>query len=281
MTDFETQKVAFAIGMLAVLIAISPFVDELARYTIDLGGWDITGRSLYAVMASALAITVYAHAVQFVTHQRFRPLKHLADVAYGVAIFLPILCVMTFLFGAAAQSESSILGPDGKPIGTRVDFLMRWASILFLFLAASVTYRKLVWKRRDTLATLDRRQILCLDAARSLSSNGDSNDAVRRALEVIELASQRVAVANRMFGRTNGTWALRMSCKSSPDITARLERLRAIRKAMKSTANPETPYDVDSVIADAAHIVCHALRDNEPLKIGWRDELNYDPRSKD
>jgi len=56
--------------------------------------------------------------------------------------------------------------------------------------------------------------------------------------------------------------------------------LQAIRKEMKNRTVPASRHDAESAIADAAHVVCHSLR-NPQLIIGWRDELTYDPKSKD
>ena len=97
MDDFTKQKIAFAIGLLAVLFTVTPLLQPFGELGYYLFGVKLTFLRLYYTLTLILALSIYFYAIQFLTERDLRYPAIIGNLLYAVALVLPVLYAALFV----------------------------------------------------------------------------------------------------------------------------------------------------------------------------------------
>ena len=193
MSDFAKEKIAFAVGLLAVLFTVTPLLSEIGALGFSLFGVRITISLLYYSLSALLALAVYCYGVQFAFQWPRKALTIVGDVFYALAIAAPVAFILLFagtelagLLGRVLQSELA------RTVGTGLFGVMSGALASQL---AYLTRKALSQKQRDAELRLSADEgVLQLRRAQQLTNSGHYDLGIIEAFRAVESAARRSAL---------------------------------------------------------------------------------------
>ncbi len=114
MSDFTKEKIAFAVGLLAVLFTVTPLLGEIGTVGFSLLGLKVTLRLLYYVLSATLALSVYCYGVQCAFEWPRKTLTVAGDALFAVAIAAPVAYVLLFAGTELAGLLGQLLNSKGS-----------------------------------------------------------------------------------------------------------------------------------------------------------------------
>lgn len=235
MNDFTKQKVAFAVGLLAVLFTITPLLQPFGHIGYPLFGVQLTFLRLYYALSIVLALAVYAYAIQFLTDRDLRYPSKVGDFFYAIAIVTPACYLVLFGLVRLAAALSPLLS---EPIIRRLQDAVGIVVGILAYFALQWLLR-VITRRTEKLFVL---QLLEEEAehtqrADTLFEAGDLNSAVLEIWQAVEAASRRFLLQrhSRAPFWQWGVW--RRIQHSGMFAFEHIEAFNALRRLRNSAAN--------------------------------------------
>jgi len=257
MGEFTKEKIAFAIGLLAVLFTLTPFLDQYGTTGFDLVGVTFSIYRLYLFMSAVLGLAVYSYGIQFTTERTLRPAVVAGDVFYVVAIVAPALFAALFVIAEAADAAAPIV--RSPSFGTLLQNGLSAIAGAGASLAGYLFGKKLDTKeKRAEAAKRELLEVAALRRAEDLFKAGHFDLAVVEAFKALEVASRGIPAAHRPTGRRPRTrdWFQIVSGFMPEDLRPRLEQARRVRNMAAHSVEPvvestarETLNTVNKVLA--------------------------------
>lgn len=200
MGEFTKEKIAFAIGLLAVLFTLTPVLDLYGTTGFDLLGVTLSIYRLYLFMSAVLGLAVYCYGIQFTTERTLRPAVVAGDVFYVVAIVTPGLFAALFVIAKAADAVAPIF--RSPFFGTLLQNGLSVIAGVGAFVASYLFRKRLDTKqRRAEAAKRELLEVAALRRAEDLFKAGHFDLAVVEAFKALEVASRGIPTGDRPTGR--------------------------------------------------------------------------------
>lgn len=257
MTEFAKEKIAFAIGLLAVVFTLTPLLGSYGSAGFLLVGLRIEVRQLYLFLSATLGLAVYFYGLQFMTGRRMRFAAVAGDVFYALAMVGPLLFASLFLTvlfaGAAARLFATV-------------------SILPVLegIISSIAGAGAMWTWFQLRATLDRKQkhseafsreqqeISQLKRAEELLRSGHNDLAIVEAFRALELAAPTLIpkLGSLDLKKKHREWFQILTDRLPTELRAQLESVRNRRnqaahgvEPISATAAQEAVRTISRVLA--------------------------------
>lgn len=235
MTDLTKNKIAYAVGLLAVLFTLTPLLDDFGSVAFSFLSLSLSLKSLYWFLSATLGLGVYFYGFQFLMPQRRVPTV-LGDIFYITGLVGPLLYASLFLIA----SLLSILEPL-----LRNEQVLKYLQFL-LGVAAGVTSAVSIFKARRVLDMKQRQaekqqrasqEASYLVTADSLAKSGNYDLSVIEAFRALEVAG-RGRFGTAVDSRRRSDW-FRLLLKALPEDTRQsLERTRTLRNSAAHAVQP-------------------------------------------
>jgi hypothetical protein len=241
MTEFAKEKIAFAIGLLAVIFTLTPLLESYGSAGFLLVGLRIEIRQLYLFLSASLGLAVYFYGLQFMTGRRMRFAAVTGDVFYALAMVGPLLFASLFLAVLLASAAARIFAT---------------VSILPVIegIVSSIAGAGAMWAWFQLRATLDRKQkhseafsreqqeISQLRRAEDLLRAGHSDLAIVEAFRSLELAAPTLIpkLSSLDLKKKNREWFQILTERLPTELRAQLEMVRNARNLAAHGLEPIT-----------------------------------------
>jgi hypothetical protein len=245
-TEFLKGKIGFAVSLLAVLFTTADLIPAPDFLDVSLFGWSFGLAELYAVVASALGLSVYSYAVAYIGSD-FRYAEHserLGNVLYGLAIASPIVFASLLLVSV---------------VSSLVDVIPAQALNVGLGVAAGFGTSLLTDRIRSLLARKDEQSRADLGSDRSAGS-------IERAARLLDEEHFDLAVVEAFRGlevaaranvrtRAGAHW---MSIVAEPlpgELRHALNELRSLRNRAVHGAEPISREDAALAVQTVGRVL--------------------------
>jgi predicted RNA-binding Zn-ribbon protein involved in translation (DUF1610 family) len=258
MSDSGKDKIAFVIGLLAVLFTLTPLVEAHGTLGFTLFGIGVHVSHLYNVMAVSLGLSVYAYGVQFVTERRFKATAAVGDIFYALAIVAPGVFVGMFLAAEITEIVARVLqSPALSSViqsGLSIVTAIGGAIAGFRFQRVLDLKQKKVEATRQNLAELN-----ALQRAEQLYESSYYDLAVVEAFKALELAARALQSDDRK-GATQRDWLEPIMARVPDDLKKSVDEVRRVRN-MAAHANTPVSQATAREALTAANKVLAVLSD--------------------
>lgn len=236
MSDFGKEKIAFVIGLLAVLFTLTPLVDAHGTFGFAVFGIEIQVRHLYNVMAVSLGLAVYAYGVQFVTERKIKATAVIGDIFYALAIVAPGVFVGMFLAAEITVAVARVLRSPALSFvlqsGLSIVTAVGGAIAGFRFRRVLDLKQKRVEAARQNLAELS-----AMHRAEHLYESGYYDLAVVEAFKALELAARALPNIQRR-GTTQRDWLEPIMERVPDDLRKSVDEVRRVRNMAAHASVP-------------------------------------------
>ena len=256
MSDFVKQKIAFAVGLLAVLFTITPLLQPFGSIGYPVFGLDLTLLRLYYFLSILLTLAVYAYSVQFLTERNLRYPAVVGNVLYAVAIVTPAAYVLLFGVLTAVNSAGSLL--RYPYLQTFVEHLLSGFAgavlVRFVFLLQRVIGRK---EKSAVAEQLEREEMQFLHRAEQLSGAGHFDLAAVEAWKALEVAARRTFLRRNLpvSPRGNLVRDIEKHRLLPGELISELNRVRQVRNLAAHAVEPISKEQAEGVITATARLL--------------------------
>lgn len=203
MTDFTKTKMAFAVGLLAVLFMLKPLVDDFGRLGFGFLTIYFEIRFVYYAFAALLGSSAYCYAIEMLTERSNPAATRMGNLLYALAMLVPPVYGALALIYLLANGINSIIGADEARLIVEgvLMFLLGMAGIL-----SFLTIRQKL-REQDKLSIVDRlgaEQADRVTKASGLLEAGLYDLVLVEAFRAIEVSLKR-ALTTRDVGYRNST----------------------------------------------------------------------------
>jgi hypothetical protein len=91
MKNFLSEKVIFALTLLATLFAMSPIISEYGDLSYEIMNINISISLCYYTTLGVLGLSVYLYSFNMISETRRLPILKIADMIYTAALFIPVV----------------------------------------------------------------------------------------------------------------------------------------------------------------------------------------------
>ena len=133
MTDFTKTKMAFAVGLLAVLFMLKPLVDDFGDLGFGFLTVTLEVRFIYYAFAALLGSSAYCYALEMLTERTNPAATRTGNLLYAVAMLVPpVYAALAFIY-LVANGIHFVIGAEGARLIVEgvLMFLLGMAGILF------------------------------------------------------------------------------------------------------------------------------------------------------
>jgi HEPN domain-containing protein len=190
MNDFAKQKIAFAIGLLAVLFTVTPLLQPFGELGYSIFGARLNLLRLYYFLSIILLLATYCYAIQFLTERDLRYPAIIGNFLYAVAIVSPAVYItlwsIIYLLGFITPSFKSSVAEH---------FVAGVVSSIIVVVATEVAARlgRALGRKekRAAVEQLEQEEMRFLRRAEQLLEADHYDLAVVEAWKAIEVAARR------------------------------------------------------------------------------------------
>ena len=258
MTDFTKTKMAFAVGLLAVLFMLKPLVDDFG--SLGFGFLTITFevRFVYYAFAALLGTSAYCYALEMLT-ERSNPLAtRTGNLLYAVAMLVPPVYGALACIYIIANGINFALGTDSARMIVEgvLMFLLGMVGIL-LFL--SIRQRLLEQDKLSIVNQLGAEQANRVTKASGLLEAGLYDLVLVEAFRAIEVGLKRALTAHDVGYRNSAAGELIQLAEQNHLIgnqeKAYLEDMRALRNAALHEGKSVTRTQAEGIIDTTRRVI--------------------------
>jgi HEPN domain-containing protein len=204
MTDFTKLKMAFSVGLLAVLFMLKPLFDRVAKFSYPFLGVDLTLTALYYVFAVFLGLAAYFFALELLSGKTTSPFAQRAgNTMYALAILAPpaysAIFVIAYLGNSLSKwSEGAVSANTINAVGTGLLVLATVAALLYL--------RRAIGERDRSFSVrkLGDEETAQLTKTNGLLEAGLYDMVVVQAGQTIETSLRRLLLAKGVYSGRSG-----------------------------------------------------------------------------
>lgn len=258
MTDFTKTKMAFAVGLLAVLFMLKPLIDDIG--TVGFGFLTITFelRFVYYAFASLLGASAYCYALEMLT-ERTNPLAtRTGNLLYALAMLvLPVYGSLALIY-IVANGISTLLGQDTANVYVEgvLMFLLGLSGILvFLYIRQRLREQD----RRSLIDRLGTEQAGLVTKASGLLEAGLYDLVLVESFRAIEVGLRKALTAQDIgFGKSGAGELIQLADRHAvigPQEKAYLEDLRALRNGALHEGKSISRAQAERVIDTARRVI--------------------------
>lgn len=199
MNDFTKQKIAFAIGLLAVLFTVTPLVQAFGDSGYYVFGAKLTVLRLYYALSVTLMLSTYFYALQFLSERDLRYPAIIGNLLYAVALVMPLFSVCLFLITLAVGFLRLML--TNHSVQAAISVVSGVISALIGVLSLDVV-RRLgqalgIREKKAVSQQLEREEMQFFRRAEELLEGSHYDLAVVEAWKAIEVAARRSLLGRR------------------------------------------------------------------------------------
>jgi len=234
MTDFTKTKMAFAVGLLAVLFMIKPLVDDFGRLGFGFLTVIIEVRFVYYAFAALLGSSAYCYALEMLTERSNPMATRTGNLLYALAMLVPPVYGALAIIYYIANGINLIIGVEGARhiVEGILMFLLGLLGILFFL---SIRHRL---REQDKLSVMDRlgaEQANLVTKASGLLEAGLYDLVLVEAFRAIETGLKKALTTRDVGYRNSAAGELILLAEQHKIIgdqeKAYLEDIRALRNA--------------------------------------------------
>lgn len=262
MNDFTKQKIAFAVGLLAVLFTVTPLLQPFGEVGFSLFGARLTLLRLYYFLSIILMLATYAYATQFLTERDLRYPAVIGNSLYAAAMVAPPLYVVLFALSYIRGYLAPLLNSSvAESILWVVTVVAGACSFIFTAYFERSLGRK---EKKAAAARLEQEEMQFLKRAEDLNNAGHYDLAVVEAWKAIEVAIRRTLLGRNIPTTTRGAPYREIERhKVLPgDLLGDFHRIRQIRNNAAHAIEPTSKEQAEKVIALTGRILA-ALTDRD------------------
>ena len=207
MNEFTKEKLAFVIGLVAILFTLSSLIESIGRSGFNLFGFVLTISQVYYFISISLLIAVYFYGIRFITEKYIRITESIGDYLYIIVILTPPIYLALYLVVGIAN----IIGELSKS-----EWARKSIEVLFsMFIGGLGVYfwekiRKIFVKKEinSSVQQLQKKETIFFNRAESLFNSENYDLSVVESLKAIEIAAQKYLLDQRHipFRKTNYSW---------------------------------------------------------------------------
>lgn len=255
MSDFTKEKIAFAIGLLAVLFTLTPALKDYEQLGFAILTLRLELRHLYLFLAATLSLGVYFYGVQFLTTRSIRFFTLVGDVFYALAIVAPALYLCLFLIGLLIEVVTPVL---------RSPIVLNVLQLTLSTISGAVA--ALYWNRTRKVLAVKQQQsetrrrtaleLGTLRRAEALFRDGHYDLAVVEAFRALEIAVRDASVdVSRGIRRGARDW-FQVLMESLPEqVRPSLERARRVRNKAVHAVEPVSEEDAKEALGTTSKVL--------------------------
>ena len=207
MNEFTKEKLAFVIGLSAILFTLSSLLETLGKYGFSLFGFTLTISHLYYFIAAALLISVYFYGIRFITDRYIHITESIGDYLYIIVILAPPIYIALFLVVLLSNLLGMLFKSD---IARSVFEIVFTISIGILSSFISEKLRRLFIKKDkiSSIQQLQTKEAIFFNRAESLFNSGNYDLSVVECFKSIEIAAQKYLLDHGHISnwKTNFNW---------------------------------------------------------------------------
>jgi HEPN domain-containing protein len=207
MNDFTKEKLAFVIGLLAILFTLSPLIESVGQIGFSLFGFVFTISHVYYFIAISLLIAVYFYGIRFITEKFIRITESIGNYLYIIAILAPPIYMALFLVVGLANVLGKIFQSDSTRFGIEI-VMSILVGVLSSFIAGRIVKIFTKKEKVSSVQQLQKKESLFFSRAESLFNSGNYDLSVVESLKAIEIAAQKYLIdhGHIPYRKTNYSW---------------------------------------------------------------------------
>jgi HEPN domain-containing protein len=207
MNEFTKEKLAFVIGLVAILFTLSSLIDSVGQIGFSLFGFMLTLSHVYYFISISLLISVYFYGIRFITEKYIRITESIGDYLYIIVILTPPIYLALYIVVGLANTIGEILKSDWARNSFEILFSMLIGG-LSVYLWEKI--RKIFLKKEidSSVQQLQNKETTFFNRAESLFNSGNYDLSVVESLKAIEIAAQKYLLdrGHITSRKTNYSW---------------------------------------------------------------------------
>jgi hypothetical protein len=244
-TELTKNKIAFAVGLLAVLFTLTPLLSDLGGVGFSFLELHLSVRGLYWFLSSTLGLSAYCYGFQFILPNRRFPTV-LGDIFYVTGLVAPLLFLGLFLIALLIDILAPLLRNDR--VLSVLQFVMGVATGVASAFAAYRARQTLDLRQRQAeRSTSSSQEAAFLLKATALHKDGHFDLAVIEAFRALEVAA-RAQYGVIGSGRQRSEWFGRVLNDLPSALRSPLERVRAVRNNAAHAVEPISDADAQEAL---------------------------------
>lgn len=252
MTDLTKNKIAFAVGLLAVLFALTPLINSLDGAAFLFFGITLRIKYLYWLLSSLLGLSVYCYSFQFILPRHRLP-TILGDTFYVIGLIAPLFYVALFLITVLIGLLTPLLLNEHvlSVLQSSLGFAAGIGAAILSNMARRVLDSKQRQAEKQQSSTQEASLLL---KANALIKDGHFDLSVIEAFRALEVAArERYGVVGN--GRQRLQWFSRLAKDLPNDLREPLERSREARNNAAHAVEPITESSAKEALSIIGKVI--------------------------
>ncbi|MDP2846608.1 MAG: hypothetical protein Q8O35_00290 [Humidesulfovibrio sp.] len=252
MTDFDKQKIAFTVALLAVLLSFHPILSHIGESGFIFFQWFLSVSQLYYCVSGLFAISVYAFGFRLLTDKGARFISVVGNSFYGAAIVLPILYVVLFF----ASFALNLYIDNVRTINTVLAILNVIVGASSFYVVYYMQGRIGSREAQSTIEKYSKDEVLFVERAHKLLGTGYYDLAVVEAFKAVEVSALRFMLS-KGISTSQGRWFSNSAISEvlTPELMQGLQQMREARNKAAHGTDPISEAFAKKVIPLATSIV--------------------------
>jgi len=258
MTDFTKTKMAFAVGLLAVLFMLKPLLDDFGHMGFGFLTITFEVRFVYYAFAALLGSSAYCYALEMLTERSNPIATRTGNLLYALSMLVPPVYGALALIYVIANGITFVIGAEGarELVEGVLMFLLGLSGIL-LFL-----YIRQRLREQDKLSIMDRlgaEQANLVTKASGLLEAGLYDLVLVEAFRAIEVGLKK-ALTTRDVGYRNSAAGELIQLAERHQIIgeqekAYLDDIRSLRNAALHEGKSITRSQAEQIIDTTRRVI--------------------------
>ncbi|MFA7421930.1 MAG: hypothetical protein WCZ90_19765 [Melioribacteraceae bacterium] len=207
MNEFTKEKLAFVIGLVAILFTLSSLIESIGHIGYSLFGFVLTISHVYYFISISLLIAVYFYGIRFITDRYIRITEIIGDYLYIIVILTPPVYIALFLVVALANIFGNLFRSDNTRYIIEV-VLTILIGILSSFIWERIRKIFIKKEKNSSVQQLQKKETSFFNRAESLFNSGNFDLSVVEAFKTIEIAAQKYLIDHGYieYRKPNSSW---------------------------------------------------------------------------
>ena len=190
MNEFTKEKLAFVIGLLAILFTLNPLITSIGQSGFSLFGFVLSISHVYYFIAVSLLIAVYFYGIRFITEKYIRITERVGDYLYIIVILAPPVYIALFFVVELANVLGQLFRSDSARYVIEISLTIL-IGVLSSFIWERIRKIFIKKEKNSSIQQLQKKETTFFNRAESLFNSENYDLAVVESLKAIEIAAQK------------------------------------------------------------------------------------------